>query len=210
MKKSTLDVGGRIRAVLGAPKARELVAIYFDPESKFSGVTFDTVGTNDPNRIGIDDLLALSMLDVAVKPRGVRAVLGPSARDFTRLLKKVPFNRDLWEASDADLAHAAELDQALRTLDGVEWVTASKLLARKRPRLIPVTDKHVVAALQLPKGRYWGSIASALAAGELWREVEELRGPLSRPVTTLRLLDVAIWTRFSESRNAREARVRCG
>jgi len=40
----------------------------------------------------------------------------------------------------------------LRTLPGVDWVTAGKLMAAKRPRLIPILDNKVKNFLQPPDG----------------------------------------------------------
>jgi hypothetical protein len=54
------------------PPAHELVAAYFNPVGNFAADTFDTLGTNSPGRITIDDLLAASMLDVRVMPLAVR------------------------------------------------------------------------------------------------------------------------------------------
>jgi len=69
-------------------------------------------------------------------------------------------------------------------------VNASKLMARKRPRLIPVMDKHVIAALQAPKSKYWTTMRDALGMNQLCQQVERtLRGSTPTNVSTLRLLD---------------------
>lgn len=46
----------------------------------------------------------------------------------------------------------------LKAVGSIKAVKAGKLLARKRPLLIPVVDKWVVAALAAPSGQYWHSI----------------------------------------------------
>jgi len=84
-------------------------------------------------------------------------------------------------------------------------------MARKRPRLIPVIDKHVIAALQAPKGKYWTTMRDALGMNQLWQQVERtLRGSTPTNVSTLRLLDVAIRMRLSEADSARLVRSQRG
>ena len=75
--EEAVAVASRIKHMIEAPKSWELVAAYFDAASSFGGDTFDSVGTNDPFTFSVDDLLALTMLDVGLKPPAVRAVLGP-------------------------------------------------------------------------------------------------------------------------------------
>lgn len=46
--------------------AAALVKAYFDPVGPFAGATFDTLGDNEPDHVGADDLLAVTLLDVKV------------------------------------------------------------------------------------------------------------------------------------------------
>ncbi len=90
-------------------------------------------------------------------------------------------------------------------------MNAGNLMARKRPRLIPVIDKHVVAALAALKGKYWMTMRDALGMNQLWQHVERtLRASAPISVSTLRLLDVAIWMRLSEADSARLVRSQPG
>jgi hypothetical protein len=204
-------VASRIKYMLEAPKSSELVAAYFGATSSFSGDTFDSVGTNDPFTFSVDDLLALTMLDVGLKPPAVRAVLGPGQVRLSELLRAIPHDQPLWEATGETLSAANDLFVELDALPAVGAVNAGKLMARKRPRLIPVIDKHVIAALQAPKGTYWTTMRDALGMNELWQQVERtLRGSTPSSVSTLRLLDVAIWMRLSEADSARLVRSRLG
>jgi hypothetical protein len=206
MSEVTSAVAERITRVIDPP-ARELVAAYYDPEGPFAAHTFEALGENPRDAFAPDDLLALTLLDLALSPRAVRALLGPFGAQIAPLLHAVPDTCPLWEATDAELNAAAVVFQRLDGLPGVGSVKAGKLLARKRPALIPVIDKHVIATLRAPKGEYWRTMRDALARDGLSDVVDEaLRGDVPASVPTLRLLDVAMWMRLSESDNARAVR----
>jgi hypothetical protein len=192
------------------PEAVVLVAEYYDEAGPFAGATFETLGVNEPDTVGIDDLLALTLLDVAVSARGLRRVLGADAPAISAALTHIPCDVPLWEADDEVLDRCGQLWTALKTVGSIKAVKAGKLLARKRPLLIPVVDKWVVAALPAPSGQYWRSIREALRDEDRRARIETLRGNAPSGVSTLRLLDVAIWMQFSESGNARGARARAG
>jgi len=84
-------------------------------------------------------------------------------------------------------------------------VTAGKLLARKRPRLIPIYDSVVKQAMGEPES-WWRPLRAVLRdAPDVVDRVEDLR-PEAVDVSTLRLLDVAIWMACSQSKNAKKAR----
>lgn len=92
---------------------------------------------------------------------------------------------------------------------GVGRTHRSKLLARKRPRLVPIVDSVIRSALTPLLGQdEWVSLREA------FREHSELRSGIEgvRPlggaadVTLLRLLDSAIWMWCSNGRGAKRAR----
>ena len=83
---------------------------------------------------------------------------------------------------------------------------ASKLLARKRPALIPIVDSVVSEVLCLPDGRAWTTLRAVLQDTDLRAVIDGLRpGPMHR-MTTIRLLDVAARMRASRNQNAKAAR----
>jgi hypothetical protein len=81
---------------------------------------------------------------------------------------------------------------------GVGWVTAGKLLARKRPSLIPVYDDVVRCAFGQPLD-IWKALHEALRQddGSFRTTLEDLmkRAGIPLKVTPLRALDVALWMR---------------
>lgn len=192
-----------------ADPAGDLVADYFDDEGPFAAATFDTIGCNDPFKISTDDLLAVTLLDVSVPARAVRQILDRDALAISTSLAAIPEGRDLWHALDADLAAANALWQRLDGYPGVGSVIAGKLLARKRPRLIPIVDDVVIRNMPAPEGEYWNTLRTCLDSNRV-AQIEQLRRKLPRTISTLRLLDVAVWMRFSDGRNARRAQAKAG
>lgn len=74
---------------------------------------------------------------------------------------------------------------------------AGKLLARKRPRLLPVYDKVVRCALGRPRPSFWLALYAALREDDraLHRQLLALRQVAGVPeaVSALRVCDVAVW-----------------
>lgn len=126
--------------------ADRLVAQFFDTAGLFAATTFDLLPDNLPDRFTTTDLLAVTLLDVALPPPAIRRLLESEASAFNGLLSAVAVEVDLWDASEDDLAKAEKLYWALRDLPKVGRARASKLMARKRPRLIPVVDSVILDA----------------------------------------------------------------
>jgi hypothetical protein len=79
----------------------------------------------------------------------------------------------------------------------VGWVIAGKILARKRPRLVPVWDNVVKCANGRPSNA-WLWLGELLAQDiSLADRLEDLHHQAELPdlVSRLRVLDVAIWMR---------------
>src|SRR5262245_36382551 len=139
----------RLRASLIAPGVREAVTAYF-AEPAFAGVMFTHLGRNPPDEIVPDDLLAVALLDITWRPNVVRVLLDVRRREFSTLLSSVPADVDLWDVSDNDRRQVDVLWAALTAVDGIGTASATKLLARKRPRLCPISDSVVIRAVDVP------------------------------------------------------------
>ncbi len=111
-----------------------------------------------------------------------------------------------------ELAAAAALHPLIKTTLGGRnmWVTASKLCARKRPRLIPVRDPVIVTGLGLPNtdfrvdlqiiGAVMGDddIRACLRyAADVVDRADPDRTTRVASIPLLRLLDTALWMRWS-------------
>jgi hypothetical protein len=204
------DLQDRVLSFVGEP-AKRLIEQFFDTDGPFAATTFDTLPDNDRDRFTTTDLLAVTLLDVALPPPSIRSLLETGADKFNGLLAAVPDEVDLWNVSDEDLAHAEALYWALRKLHNVGRTRASKLMARKRPRLVPVVDSVIIEALNLGDDS-WVSLRACLSDPTVRQAIEASR-PDNAPaefISTLRLLDAAVWMRRSQSRHAKNARRNAG
>ena len=148
---------GRLRDTLTVPGLSPAMAAYFDPAEGFAGMSFCTLGHNPAGAVTADDLLAVSLLDIAWRPEAVRQLLGSQSGPISAMLATIPAGVDLWAASAAEVATVDPLWDALLEMPGVGTATGAKLLARKRPRLCPATDKVMVRAAGLP-GQTWDAV----------------------------------------------------
>jgi hypothetical protein len=213
-------VGDRIDALVATPRMADLVSLYFEPERGFAGSMFDQLLPSEAHAITAGDLLAVSLLDVRFSPLAVRHLLkeippvdqlDAAGPPFAVLLdpERVPTDVPLWDANDHDLDAVADVFGHLDGLYGVGPVKASKLLARKRPLLVPIVDRVITSQLSVPSSRHgWALLRDALNSEIRRCQIDRLRPADldSQVISTLRLLDVAAWMRGSRSRSAKKAR----
>jgi hypothetical protein len=126
------------------------------------------------------------------------------------VLHEIPAGIDIWEA-EADVEDSSPANQMwdrLVAIDGVGPVRAGKLLARKRPRLIPIWDSVIESLLPRQGDGYWTYMRECLAEDDFHRTVDGTLRPdwLSPLVSTLRLLDAALWMKHSNGRAATRVR----
>jgi hypothetical protein len=186
--------------------AVRLVRSYFDLSSLgryFSGALFERLdgGGDRPgvrNRITGADIIAVSMLSVGIPSPGI-ATLHARAQEISALLAGIPWDLDLVDADSAVIgpdSDAWRLWELLVGVEGIKWVTASKLLARKRPRLLPVYDSVVRAVLGHPK-QFWFSLQATVAANDraLYRRLLSIReaAGVGDDISSLRIFDVVCW-----------------
>jgi hypothetical protein len=120
--------------------------------------------------------------------------------DVESLLAAIPTAADLWtdpELLDDD-SHANRLWALVRSHDGVGRTITSKLLAAKRPHLIPIYDHHVQVALGFDS--QWPFVQAAARDPEvahLLGDICNARTAAGVPieVSVLRIIDVVIWMR---------------
>ncbi|UTT46989.1 DUF6308 family protein [Rhodococcus gordoniae] len=162
--------------------------------------TWDSTGTRtrDVDVFTSDDLVAVTLLSVRVSGDGARILLGERREEFRALLAAVGPDRDLADEEDqmTPASPVWQLEEALRTVPSVGRTTASKLIARKRPRLYPIYDAVVADVLRTERA-YLEPTRSALRANDcrLHTRLLALRNAagLDNTVSAVRVLDMIAW-----------------
>ncbi|MDR3658450.1 MAG: DUF6308 family protein [Mycobacterium sp.] len=170
----------------------------------YSGSQFEAMAAlnSDPYSIGPADFTAVSMLSVDVPAQSAIRLLGRDADAITELLKQIPIDRDIIDVDSDDLtteSASSKLWQVLRRgRDGLGPTTTSKLIAAKRPRLIPIWDSFVEEATGLDTSDNWCQFQQVLTADghAIWNWLTEVRDAspaVPATISNLRVLDVLLW-----------------
>lgn len=209
-----VDIPGELR---DEDVAAGLVEAYFaeDPatrRARYSGAYFERLGGGGDRpetayQFTAEDMLAVSMLSVRVDRYYALHVLDCRARELSGLLARIPRGVALQdpeaEALIAEDGPAWELWQLLHDIrprpgdDQLGSVAAGKLLARKRPRLIPVYDSRVKRVLGRPGTDlwWWRDLRCQLIKDqELVGELESVRARAGAGhLSLLRTFDIVCW-----------------
>jgi hypothetical protein len=187
--------------------AGAVVRRYFTPRpaGRFTGAHFDRLGGGGDrpavaDEFTADDLIAVSMLSVPVVGDAALEILVHRRNRLSELLRLIPTDTPL-SAVPADAIEpgwpAWRLYTALRQIGHIGPTTASKLLARKRPHLVPVYDTVVAAELNLADGRLWQPLHAWLVANEHANDTQLARirdsAGLGGEISLLRVFDVLTW-----------------
>lgn len=162
--------------------------------------TWDSTGTRgrDADTFTADDLVAVTMLSADVSPDGAQILLRERVDEFGELLVAVGPDRDLADEADelTPESPVCRLEAALWTVPSIGRTVASKLIARKRPRLFPIYDRVIGEVLDT-KQAHLEPVRTALRAddGALQRRLVSLReqAGLDEAIPALRILTVLAW-----------------
>lgn len=171
--------------------------------SSFTGRWFEHFGAvGDPHRFEASDLIAVEALSVQVPPEAAATLLVTEPDRFNAPLRQIPRSVDVCDIPRDDLQNgpSAELHTMLRTLPGVDWVIAGKLLAAKRPRLIPILDNKVRDLLQPPPTQCWISMWDELSDDSRRASITDICANAPVGVSLLRRIDVALWMAATQHR----------
>ncbi|WP_086696180.1 DUF6308 family protein, partial [Streptomyces recifensis] len=177
------------------------------------GAGGDRVGVADV--VTAEDLVAVQMLSVTVPAKAALELLeGERGRRLSELLRRVPACADMADVDAAELDRSSSAHHAWDLLcdtRGVGSVIAGKLLARKRPRLLPVYDRVVKCVLGRPSS-FWLPLHTALRADDhaLHHTLLDLRKRAGVPdtVTALRVCDIVLWMAHEKDHRARRCSAR--
>ncbi|MCO4261515.1 DUF6308 family protein [Pseudarthrobacter sp. MDT3-26] len=186
----------------------------FASEMPRTGSRFDSwAGGGDAagvaNRVVSDDPVAVSLLSVKIPARAAVGILETHGPEITDHLKQLPLNVDLADLTpdefDKYLGTGSPgmcLWHVLRATTTGRWgigeTKASKIMARKRPQLIPIYDSIVGPLMGLPKNSVgqWKKWHTALIDGTgLTHRLQEIRrlSGISDPISDIRVMDIVLW-----------------
>ena len=167
----------------------------------FTGLHFDGLPKVSVDRVIADDIVAVACLSIHVPAAASVEILGEQRDEIASLLSAIP-NSNLedipWDQHEkwlGDGSAAFGLWRLLRQLDGVGPTTASKLMARKRPGLIPIYDSVVarVTGFDSSAGT-WRVWHSALFNAPFKDRLQKIRASAAlEHISLLRVLDVVLW-----------------
>lgn len=174
-------------------------------QPKYTGSRFESMAAlnSDPNTLAPADFLAVAMLSVTVPARAAIRLLERDAEAVSELLAQIPTDVDIVDVDpdtlDGTNSRAGQLWNLLRRgRDGLGPTTTSKLLAAKRPRLLPIWDSFVKQATGLGTTGYWRKFRSVLVDEQrcVWNWLGELRTfstDTPQSISELRIVDVLLW-----------------
>lgn len=185
---------------------------YFSPDDPFyTGSCFESLESynNPEDRITSSDLYAVATLNTPIKRKAAMGILITDADEINGYLSRITtkhlgaLTADEFEEHLGAESAAGKLWDALRRRTkpteekwNVGPTRASKIMARKRPHLIPINDRVIRRVIDKKRGeddwRLWWEALSV--DDELERRAEALRSDIGRPeLSTLRVLDIVLW-----------------
>lgn len=205
-----VDLTACVRAI-GVSEAARLVAGYL---RSFTGSGFEVLADSDrPNLITEADVAAVSTLGVNIPAHVTLWLAGEGQEQVRALLEAVPVGQAIWHDS-VDLSRAGPLWELWALIVAIEWrghhggmgrTKTSKLLAAKRPHLVPIYDDWVARALfsKKPNGSYWDPWQAALAGpagaelrdhvGQVVDQAVILGAAGAEELSVLRVIDIVLW-----------------
>ncbi|MCO4236902.1 DUF6308 family protein [Pseudarthrobacter sp. MDT3-28] len=198
-------------------EAARLLAAYYrrtaDGLPAYTGSYFNSWaggGDSAENRdtITADDLIAVSFLSVKIPGDAAIGFLDTHKDNISGLLKEIPWDRNLVDVSSAEFPQvlgedsaAMQLWDVLRARDTGRWgigrTKASKIMARKRPHLIPIYDSVVAPLMGLKKSdNQWitwhGAFMADAGLSQRMRKIRDNSG-IEDPISDLRVMDIVLW-----------------
>jgi hypothetical protein len=150
----------------------------------------------NPNRFEATDIVAVEALSVEVRSEAAARLLITDTERFNALLRAIPREVDLWAVGRLNVSvgsAAHDLHGALKQLPKVGGVTAGKLMAAKRPRMIPIFDERVDQILAPRDELFWVSMYDELKDDERRDVIERVCQNAPPYISLLRRIDVALW-----------------
>ena len=173
----------------------------------FRGRLFEQLADPDPFALTANDFVAVSALSVDIPPKAAALLLGELRPSITHHLRRIPAAAAITDGADllAEDSDAWALYDLLRSVDGLGPTRVSKLLAAKRPALVPIRDSVVHVALGSPK-EWWSPWVGFMTGPDATARLKQIRkvavAARAQHLSLLRVLDVVIWMAHRPRRGA--------
>jgi hypothetical protein len=209
-----IDIPDRLRV---EEYATYLLRRYLAPDpatgrARYSGAYFERLGGGGDRpevacQFTAEDLLAVTMLSVRIEGYHALEVLHYQARELNDLLAQIPLGIALQDPdAGALIAQGGPAWRLWGAICDIEPrpernrigpVAAGKLLARKRPDLLPVYDSRIKMVLNRPRtdNQWWHDLRYKLVHDQgLVQELQAVReGAGAGHMSLLRVFDVMCW-----------------
>ncbi|GHD06235.1 DUF6308 family protein [Zhihengliuella salsuginis] len=193
-------------------RAVRLVKKYFgtldESRTGYLGARFETFaggGLQEPNVLTLEDLLSVELLSVSIPVHAKLAILGELSADISACLEELPSDLAFENLSGEqfhallgdDNSPASRLWKLLRGQSRVGQTKTSKLMARKRPALVPIYDSVVreQAGLAHQSRDHWIVWREAFSGNrEFTTAIANVRAESGQSqLSLLRTLDIVLW-----------------
>ena len=181
-------------------------------QRNFTGRAFEQLADPDPFTITSNDIVAVSMLSVNVPADAALRIVTDDSPRIRSLLRQVPAGASIVDCGTAlDRGEAAwTLWTLLESYSGMGPTTVSKVLAVKRPALIPIHDSYVSQALGLDPyavGQWeaWHRAFTGPRSDELIAAATTITDRAkAEHLSALRVIDIVIWMHQRRERRAEQ------
>lgn len=185
-------------------RAACVLRAYFSP-GRYTGAHFERfAGGGDradvAHRFDADDLVAVSMLSISIPGGTALELLEHRSERLQELLEALPTDVEFADLDPEVVGSAWPARALYRELTAIKDIgetAATKLMARKRPHLVPILDSVVTAELSIEKGRLWEPLHAWLTrdgrANERHLRAVRDRAGLSKEISVLRVFDILTW-----------------
>jgi hypothetical protein len=150
--------------------------------------------TGNPYELDGSEVAAATCLSLQFDYVKIESLMN-RAQDISDLLRSIPWDIPLWEVDESLIQPGSplfRLYELIYGIDGFGSAYTSKLLAAKRPHLVPIRDSAVSELLGNPHD-WWQPWWETMQDVEFRRTLRRLRSEVGlQHVSLLRIVDVAL------------------
>ncbi len=151
--------------------------------------------TGNPCELDGSEIAAATCLSLQFDYVKVESLMD-RAQEVSDLFRSIPCDISLWDADESLIRSGFPLSRLYELINGIDGfgpAYTSKLLAAKRPHLVPIRDSAVSNLLGNPHD-WWQPWWETMQDVDFRRLLRQLRSEVGlQHVSLLRIVDVALW-----------------